>query len=491
MAELTVEEKLKKLSRSAEMMLIGAMFSNPELYYDYVLDKGLLMKNGCGSFYYAILKKLIVDTGYQTFDRLTLNTFISKQSEKLREMYNRFGGFETLMDFMEVSEPDNIEQYYLDVLKYSALRRLNREGFNLEKKWDHYMKLSYKDMANSIEQIVSDTFSEANFSGDKVVDLKYGMREMIQEIKSDKYTGLPVASNLLNKVINGLTLGDITLMAGMSGAGKTFLTINLLLPVVIQQNVPILIMCNEEDANKWRWSILVWIANNIIVSDDGHKRSYLDKARMFDGKFTPEDDKLVKAAIEWYEKRMQDKIINFVSFSNFSTDKAIRMIKQYSSQYNVKYFILDTFKLDNDAGSKVTDQAWLQLQQNIVKIYNVIKESSRNCHVWITYQLNKTNKRYLDQSLLGMSRNVADVVSTLILARRVYENEKGQGKESNIIKVKNSKSEYVNLSSDEDYMILFIDKNRSGSTSQQVVIKTDKGRNIIRDVGYTQISEDF
>ena len=47
------------------------------------------------------------------------------------------------------------------------------------------------------------------------------------------------------------------------------------------------------------------------------------------------------------------------------------------------------------------------------------------------------------------------------------------------------------LNPDNDYMVFFIDKNRRGTTSKQVVIETDKGLNIIRDVGFTTIYEEF
>ena len=57
--------------------------------------------------------------------------------------------------------------------------------------------------------------------------------------------------------------------------------------------------------------------------------------------------------------------------------------------YDVKYFVLDTLKLDNDTGSHVSDKSWLVMQQNMVRLYNVIKESSLNVHVWVTAQLSK------------------------------------------------------------------------------------------------------
>ena len=153
----------------------------------------------------------------------------------------------------------------------------------------------------------------------------------------------------------------------------------------------------------------------------------------------------------------------------------------------VKYFIIDTMKLDNDvqAGNNVSDKSWLQLQQNMVKIYNTIKETNLNVFLWVTYQMGKGQRfKFLSQSSLGMSKNVADVVSSLLLVRHLTEKEKES------LYVERNKGK-VELDKNKDYMVVFIDKNRRGSTSVQVVLEVDKSRNIIKDVGITRISEEF
>ena len=171
--------------------------------------------------------------------------------------------------------------------------------------------------------------------------------------------------------------------------------------------------------------------------------------------------------------------------------KTIRLIKKYTRLYDVRYFILDTLKLDNDTYSRVNDNSWLQLQQNMVKLYNVIKPSDLNVHVWVTAQMTKTNRRarYLDQSMIGMAKNVTDVVSSLMLVRMLSQSEIS-GK--NAIKVINPTSGHSEmLDEDKDYMIVFWDKNRQGQTNRQVILEVDRGLNIIRDVGKTQINNDL
>ena len=490
-AEVEQQEKkrdeLKKLSHVAEMMFVASLYTDMSLMNDYHIKVSHFIKGGPARMFYNILLGM-KKKQYDSVNQTDIETYVQSLGEKAISTYRNYGGYQTILSFIEAVDKKNVLTYYSDVKRYSALRRLRMAGFDVESKWEDLSKLSYGELNQFMESTMSDVFDEFDDSNNKVEDLKHGMREMVEKIQTRQYQGLPVNSHCLNSVINGMALGNITMVAGMSGVGKTFVTSSLVIPTIIKENIPILIICNEEDADTWRWDIVVWIANNIIASRyDEFAGQKVEKIGRFGDGLNKKELAMVNKAIEWYEEHLEDGVLNFVNLETFSADQAIALIRKYAIKYGVKYFILDTFKLDNDIGSKVTDNSWLQLQQNVVRIYNVIKESNLNVHLWITYQLSKTPKKYLDQSVLGMSKNVADVVSTLILVRNVTEREKSEGK----MKVMGPNGVEKVLNPDNDYMVFFIDKNRRGTTSKQVVIETDKGLNIIRDVGFTTIYEEF
>ena len=104
--------------------------------------------------------------------------------------------------------------------------------------------------------------------------------------------------------------------------------------------------------------------------------------------------------------------------------------------------------------------------------------------------MTKTNRRsrYLDQSMIGMAKNVTDVVSSLMLVRMATQSEKVGDKSLKVIG-KDGHSHL--LDEDKDYMIVFWDKNRQGQTNRQVVLEVDRGLNIISDIGKTQIDNDL
>lgn len=474
-------DELLRHKRNAEMQYVVSLYSDVEYYDEYNMDAKKNLTNPHWTMYYALLKNMVEKKHYSTIDEVSVELYMSGANEKLKKMYENAGGWATIEEALQIIETENIEAYYNEVIRYSALLKLNDAGFDIQHNWDLYNRLSYEELSQVVSGVVDTVFSEVDLGGEKVKDIKDGIKGMIDEADKGVNRGLPVGSRVLNSVINGQTLGNITMVGGASGIGKTFTTLCQVLPSVIKEKEPLFVMCNEEDLAKWQKEILTWIINNPMKSE-------FIKSRFYQGGFTKEERGHLDKAVEYLEEMVEDGLIRFVNFETFSMAKAIKLIRRYSTQYEIKYFVVDTLKLDNDIGSKINDNTWLLLQQNMVKLYNTVKPTAKNVHVWVTYQLNKSVKtRYLDQSALGISKNVADVVSTLLLIRDVLESEKG----ANGLTVKKQNGTKVQLSEDEEYMVVFIDKNRQGSTSNQVVWRVDKGRNIIKDVGFTKIAQDY
>jgi replicative DNA helicase len=172
----------------------------------------------------------------------------------------------------------------------------------------------------------------------------------------------------------------------------------------------------------------------------------------------------------------------------------VKIINKYSA-LGVKYFILDTFKASDNADS---DKVWLEMMNDMRKLYDTIKPSNKNVHLWATLQLkkDKVGSRYLTNDNIGMSKNVVDVCSTVLLMRGVREDEKEDGKhELKVYRLegKNGATRIpVILHKDKHYMVIFIDKNREGESGQfQIVAEVNLGRNTYKEIGITSIAQDF
>lgn len=482
-------DNLKRNRQRAEGFYVASVCNDLDLLEEYKLELSHFDKSSPWAFYFSLVTTMI-GRKYEAIDHLSMDSFVDEfLSEKAKGNYQRFGGYETIEIMSEVVDERNIEEYYENVLRYSAIIKISNCGLDIEKHWSKLKDLNYEQVSDYFETMISDVFTDISMGSDKVVDIKSGMWDMVLEADKGANRGLPVYSKLLDSMTNGQILGNITLLAGGSGQGKSFLTIALTLPKMIEHKEPVVIMANEEELKRWQMQVLIWVAHNVIAREEGNKHLEILKNRFLKGKFTPDIWEILEKAQTWIDKHVADGLINFINFTSFTMDKVIGIVKRYTARFDIKYFILDTLKLDNDVGSSNDgNNSWLLLQQNMVKLFNVIKASNRNAHIWVTYQLSKEPRRFLSQNALGISKNVADVVSTLILIRNLFEGEKDP---KTGLKVRDAKGAIKTLDPDKEYMVLFLDKNRAGSTAQQIILETDKDRNIIRDVGFTVIAEDF
>ena len=78
--------------------------------------------------------------------------------------------------------------------------------------------------------------------------------------------GMPLDnSGILNKEIGGVNFnGNIYGLGASSGVGKSTMVINYLMPSVLQNDEKMVMMINEEDQNKVKKELLIWVSNNVF-----------------------------------------------------------------------------------------------------------------------------------------------------------------------------------------------------------------------------------
>lgn len=485
--ELTPEQKAKSefrkmltnAKKSAESYVVLSIYKNTELYFDSNLKIDDI-DDPVWKMYFGVAENLI-KKGKQVLDEIVIGLRV-EENEALKKMYESASGYQTIEEGKKFVQEENFESYLVDIKKFNALIRLHDLGFPIMEKFDTYKVVPVADIQATLESVLDSVFADVEVS-EKVEDLSENLWQTVLDANEGLMRGFPYYSSMLTEFVNGQALGNLTMLSANSGMGKTYLTLSQILPSMIEYDEKLMILANEEDSVKWRKEIIVWAVNNVIKKD-------FMKHRFNQGGFTNEELDILKQGVEWLESEMEKGNITFMNFNSFSMNKAIKTIKKQSSVNGIKYFVLDTLKLDSDE-INLNTQAWLQLQQGMVKLYDLIKPSNRNLHVWVTYQLGKSAmmSRYLSQNSLGMSKNVVDVVSTLLLVRKALDSEKEGGKNEVEVKMKNGAK--VKMKKDKEYFIMFIGKNRAGQTTRQLVFEVDMGRNIMTDFGTCLIPEDI
>lgn len=478
-------KQIDKQKKIVEAQFVFSLYKNVDLFWDYEVKTGSYSWSDINMQQYYILLYRLLENGIRKVDVVSVNNYIENiASPKQRDWFVGNNGYKTIDKGIRNIESDNVQMYFDTMFKYHTVQTLHEDGYPIERNWERLKNKPLEDIADFMEGSMNKSFY--NVQGrDKVVDIKSGLDEMIEKANKGLDYGLPLASPLLNNVQNGLSLGNITILGANSGVGKSFLVLTQILPTIINNQERVLIVINEEDKTKWQRDLLTYYINNKLG-----KR--FNKGRFLKGNFTNEEMKWILEAKEMLEHDVADGLIQLVEMGNFNMADTIRLIRAQNRVRGVQYFVIDTLKLDSNYNENGNMPTWLSLQENMRKLYDAIKPKALNVHCFVTYQLGKSamNKRYLTSNELGMSKNIVDVASSVILARTVSQEEKGNGKKA--FTVKFDTGIIGNLPDDEkEYMILFFDKNRQGQTDTQVVMEVDRGRQITKDVGIAHLNKDL
>ena len=480
-------KKIKEYKLASEANIVSIFYKNYELIYSYENLTLNDFSNNEWRVFWQIAYDIIIKEKKQSLDEITVGLYLEKH-DKLKAKYEEYGGYETIEKAKEYVKEENIDGYIKELHKWNSVFKLLKARFPVHDKLSEFADKSLDEIYAYYESHLNHIF--INVEGDvKTYNIADGIDELIEELDKGLAVGLSYHNlPMVTKETGGMLCGNITLIGGLSNVGKSSIARNAIIQSIIENNEKIVIMLNEDGLKKWQREYLVYISNNILKED-------IQKYIVRDGKYSEKVKEILFKAAEIMKQQKESKAITIIPFQRYSTANAIKIIKKYSS-LGVTQFMIDTFK--NDAG-KVSDNSWLEMMQNMVEIYDVVKPESKNLHITITFQLEKgktARQRFYSQDNIGMSKNMIDPASTCIMVRNIFEDEYSGGK--NELKVyrlegKNGKTKIpVILNRDKNYQILFIVKNREGSANTyQVIIEHDLSRNLLKEVGITSVPVDF
>lgn len=478
-------KQIKEYKKACEANIVSILWKEPDLFYTY---DGLKLDDFTYNewkVYWTIGKEIVINEEKPSLDDITVGLYLEKHP-KLKEKYEEYGGFNTIDKAKTYVDTNNIDGYIKEFKKWNVVLELVRRKFPVQDRIKDFVDMSGEDIYEEYEALLNHVFINIEYE-DKTYDIADGIDELIDELNEGAIIGLPYYNSpMLTKEINGHSLGDIVLVGGLSGMGKSTFVRNTTLPSIITNDEKIVIMINEEGKSKWQRELIVWVANNIYKTD-------LQKYTVRDGKYDEETMVLLRKSAQWIKDNKNKVILK--PFEKYTTSQAIKTIKKYASM-GVSYFVLDTFKADS--ADATSDSFWFNMQQNMVDLYDIIKPESKNVHLTVTFQLSKNSskQRYYTQDNIGVAKNIVDVASTCIMIRKLFDDEyEGGKKELQCYRLEGAKKTSkipVKLKRDKHYQVLFIVKNREGSTNEyQIVIEHDLSRNTYKEVGIAHVEPDF
>ncbi len=478
-------KKVLEFKVAAEANVVSIIYKSPEQIYstNLTLDD---FNNNVWKVYFQIAYDLVLVEKKKSLDDITVGLYLEKHP-KLKAKYIEYGEYDTLISAMEYVEVANFNGYVEELRKWRAVIALCKKGFPVKNRLSEFADMTAEDIYNEYEAFLNHTFGNID-SDIKSYDICDGIHELIEKLDEGSAIGLPYYDMpMLTKETGGQYMGSITLIGGVSNAGKSTFVRSTTIPSIIESKEKILIMVNEDSLVKWQREMLVWICNNILKFD-------IQKHIVRDGRYAPEVKKKLHEAADWLEEKTKNHMVTVIPFLQYQTAKAIKEIRKYTAM-GVNYFILDTFKMD---AGKVSANSWLEMQQAMVSIKDTIKSEALNVHILITFQLEKGSSimRYYTQNNIGLAKNIIDVASTCIMIRDVlYDEYPGGNRALKVYRLegKNGKTKIqVPLKNEKMYQVFFIVKNQEGAANAyQIVAEHDKSRNIINEIGITNILPNF
>lgn len=483
--QVTTAKEIIEYKQNCEANIVSIIYKHPDEIYniDLTIED---FSNNIWKVYFQIAYDILLIEKKKVLDDITVSFYLEKHS-KLKDKFNEYGGYEKISSTFEYVNIENLDGYIDELYKWKAVIQLCKKGYPVKDNISKFIDMSYENIYKKYECQLNDIFVNVD-NKQKSYDICDGIYDLINKLDDGLAMGLSYnAMPILTKETGGQCNGNITLVGGVSNVGKSTFSRTTTLPSIIEKQEKIVIMLNEEGLEKYQRELLVWIANNIFNID-------LQKHTVRDGNYSIEvKDALIKSA-QWLAEQTKNHMITVIPFQQYNTAKAIKNIKKYANM-GVKYFLLDTFKMD---AGKVSEQSWLQMQQSMVDIYDVVKPEALNVHILITFQLNKGSikQRYYTQDNIGMAKNIVDTASTCIMIRDLYDDEYPNGKKAlDVYRLEGEKGLtkiQVKIDKNKRYQIIFITKNREGSANQrQIVVEHDLSRNVMKEIGVCNVPIDF
>jgi replicative DNA helicase len=483
---------------------VFSFWKDPNLFNEYkeITTDNFLTEDA--RFYFSLGKQL--SKLYKVFDEVSVISHLS-ENEILLDGFNERGGFDVVYNTMEMINSGNVEQY-IDILnRENILLKLHEEGFNLlnETLIDGKQiipikllrKMSAAETLQYFESRISNIGVRVRSNDMEISDLDFE-EDFEEKLESGMLMGIPFdlggysqkdnspiyASPMLSNISMGINKGELTLVGGFSGSGKTSLTFsNFVMPMVFRGE-KVVITANEQ--RKIAFQILLMIYTLVH-----HFKYYnITRKKLKGGQFTDEDRKMIKLAKEFSNTYFKPNI-KFVKTFDYNVRDIVREQKSLHLNDGYSSFVYDTFKAEDSSdmgaarGSMVEDsKALFQFasKYNVPQIITAQLATYLEKTSWVTSQC------------LASSKQTKEVCSEIFLMRKIV-NELELDKESkHYIKPYRLKRDAngkwkkdffeIDHTLGGQFRVVFVDKTRNDEDSVAILYKYDGHINVWHELGY-------
>lgn len=483
---MDLEKCLEKINENREQIeapFVFCFWKDPDLYDDYKFvndKKDETLKSEDAQFYFN-LGKALYDAGFRKFDNITVYGFLQNKPN-VKETFEDYGGYREVENLKQLVNVENVDAYFDKIAKLNTLEALCELTFNSFEDVSKFDKMSSQQVYDYFEYKLNDISIASTHDVEEeslVID-----DEFIEECNTGDAVGISYAKNcpIMNYLTLGVPLGEMFMIAGHSGVGKSsFVFENMVLPMA-EEGVKVAIVSNEMRSKDYKIMLLA----HILTKELNYWGLTRKQIKM--GHFTNEQREMLNEA----KKISQEKYssLGFIKLFDNDIGKVLKYIKKKSKR-GYQIFVWDTMKSDDSLDEKM----FLQLLINSRKVFQLA--SKENIAIIPTYQLAlyTVNQRYLDASCLANGKQIKEVFSEMIYMRQLWQDEyTGEKYDCKAYQLqKNEDGKYtkvkrmIELDKDKKYIVAFLDKTRNDEDKQQVLYEVNGRFNSWKEIGYCNI----
>lgn len=218
-------------------MLLGCLFKNPQLLFmpQYPLKKKDFSPEVFHKTLFVCALKLAQE-GVQEITEIEVENLIKNypvQQEILED--NRY--FDFIYTVKELCTLENFDYYYNSIRKFSLLRDLKTQGFDITQFYDELQNeesqnsklqnLTIQDILNTIELEAISMRKEfdVNFVRDEII-VGEDIDNLLDEFEEVPSYGAMLSSPFLTEIIHGFSRGNLILRSSPSGGNKTRIAVS-------------------------------------------------------------------------------------------------------------------------------------------------------------------------------------------------------------------------------------------------------------------------
>lgn len=492
-----------------EFLLVGSIYKQPDLQIEHghnIRSKYDFIDDATRFFYDNA--EIIFQKRSQTFNKSVISAFMAEDKERL-STYKKFGGWKTIEEWMSLAVPENFNNYFEVLKKYSLLREYQKNGFAVDKIVNHpkFEMFTAMDIYRLIRS-KADRIHTVILTNAEAEILNTNIKKTLLKCMETPDLGLQMPFQIQNDLFRGMKKKSVMAVGMLSNAGKSRYMTKLIAYITLVLKEKVFVLLNEMSVEEIRYALITTVINNPefqelhglhlkkkereltlgLYKDDNGKFIYTLKDEWGDPAETIEQfaERVASNSTEYVQIMkiadwIEDETQGLIFCKDVCTaydDKTLEFeIRKAKLTNGIDYFFYDTAKSDIDATGD-----WAAFKASVTKLTELAKELDMFGYlsIQLSDDANFVRPDELSSSNIANAKQIKHVLYTMVLFKEIAKAD--FSKYGYISNSDWGQSTVHNLNPQKRYYCGVVDKNRFGRKAK-LLFEVDLDLNIWLEVG--------